>query len=152
MSDMTETPEEKQPEVESMGTDGGSGHLLQTIIASVSIGVAILYAVGMLVTNEYLFAFGLTDFNLIRPKCIITGTWAILLLLACSGPALSLDRFKNGKITAKRLWTELWVGYCTRMLSDCCSRRSLLHIGAVGSLLGSFFSLCLWHLHRFYIF
>lgn len=111
MSDTTETTEEKQPEIESTGTDGGSGHLLQTIIASVSIGVAVLYAVGMLVTNEYLFAFGFTDFNLIRPKCIITGTWATLLMLACSGPALSLDRFKNGKITAERLWTELWVGY-----------------------------------------
>lgn len=112
MSGTAEQTEEKGTEVESQANnDSGSSHVLQTIVASVSIGVAALYAVGMLVTNEYLFAYGFTDFNLIRPKCIITGTWAILLMLSCSGPALSLDRYKDGKITLKRLGTELWVGY-----------------------------------------
>jgi hypothetical protein len=112
MSETVESTEARVEEVRPEATnDTGGGHLLQTIVTSASIGIAILYAVGMLITNEYLFAYGFTDFNLIRPKCIITGTWAILLMLACSGPALSLDRFKDGKITGKRLWTELWVGY-----------------------------------------
>lgn len=118
MAGTTESTEQSAAEVKSEaevkpeGTNnGGSSHLLQTIIASVSIGVAVLYAVGMLITNEYLFAHGFTDFNLIRPKSIITGTWAIILILGCCGPALSLDGFKQGKITLKRLVTELWVGY-----------------------------------------
>jgi hypothetical protein len=105
--------EEKGPEAAPKPETGDSGnsHILQTILAGVSIGVAVLYAAGMLITNEYLFTLGFTDFNLIRPKSIITGTWAILAMLSCSGPALSLDRFKDGKITGKRLAEEIVAGF-----------------------------------------
>ena len=110
MTGTAEKAEEQGSQVGSKATEGGS-HLLQTIVTSVTISLAVLYAVGMMVTNEYLFTIGYSDFNLIRPKCIITGTWAILVIISCSGPALSLDRFKDGKITSMRLGVELFVGY-----------------------------------------
>jgi hypothetical protein len=39
----------------------------------------------------------------------------MLLMLACCGPALSLDRFKDGKITKKRLAEELFTGNVVAM-------------------------------------
>lgn len=93
------------------GQDKSESGIVQQLVTGLTIGAAALYAIGMLITNEYLFSIGFTDFNLIRPKSIITGTWAVLLMLACCGPALSLDRFKDGKITKKRLVKELFAGY-----------------------------------------
>jgi len=84
---------------------------VQQLTKNLAISAAVLYAIGMLITNEYLFSLGITDFNLIRPKCIITGTWAVVLMLACCGPALSLDRLKDGKITKRQLVKELFAGY-----------------------------------------
>jgi len=100
-----------QPVQESTSEGKSIASVLQHLIAGFTIGAAALYAIGLLITNEYLFSLGFTDFNLIRPKCIVTGTWAVLLMLACCGPALSLDRFKDGKITKKRLAEELLAGY-----------------------------------------
>jgi hypothetical protein len=111
MSGTLEKAEEKGTEVQPKESESRGSHLLQAIVTSVSIGVAALYTVGMMVTNEYLFTIGYSDFNLIRPKCIITGTWAILVMISCSGPALSLDRFKDGKITRKTLGIEFLAGY-----------------------------------------
>jgi hypothetical protein len=87
--------------------DGGSGHLLQTIITSATIGVAVLYAVGMMVTNEYLFTIGYSDFNLIRPKCIITGTWAILVVVLLSRlTGLRTARLQASDWRKKLLWAS----------------------------------------------
>ncbi len=93
----------------------GDGIVVQQLVKGFAVGVAVVYAIGMLTTNAYLYSLGFTDFNLIRPKCIITGTWAVLLMLACCGPALSLDRFKDGRITKKRLAEELFAGYVVAM-------------------------------------
>jgi hypothetical protein len=117
-------------------TEEKSGRsVVQQLVKEVTIGVAVVYAIGMLTTNVYLSRLGFTDFNLIRPKCIITGSWAALLMLACCGPALSLDRFKNGKITKKRLAEELFAGYAVAAglgLILLCSSVSLEHIRGQG--------------------
>ena len=91
--------------------EDGSSNLIQHVAAVFAVTVASLYAVGLLVTNEYLMTLGFTDFNLLRPKCIITGAWAVLLMLACSGPTLSLLRFKDEKIGGRRLLVEIFMGY-----------------------------------------
>src|ERR1700746_1902705 len=93
----------------------GKKEFFQHLVTGFTVGAAVLYVVGMLVTNEYLFSLGFTDFNLIRPKSIITGTWAVLLMFACCGPAISLDRFKDEKIEKKRLAEKIFASYAIAM-------------------------------------
>jgi hypothetical protein len=48
-----------------------------------------LYVLGLMVTNEYLMSWGLSDFATFRPKSIITGTWALLFFLCAALPFLT---------------------------------------------------------------
>jgi hypothetical protein len=48
-----------------------------------------LYALGLMVSNEYLMLWGVSDFSSFRPKCIVTGTWTFLLFMGCLLPVLS---------------------------------------------------------------
>jgi hypothetical protein len=100
---------------ESNSGSGGFVNVLQHLAGAFAVAVAGLYAIGLLITNEYLMTLGFADFNLLRPKCIITGAWAVSLLLACAGPTISLLRFKDDKIDVRRLFVEIVLGYLVAM-------------------------------------
>lgn len=50
--------------------------------------VALMYALGLMVSTQHLSSFGISDFNGLRPKYVATGLWALLLLFAATFPAL----------------------------------------------------------------
>jgi hypothetical protein len=100
---------------ESSSERGDFLSVLQHLGGAFAVAVAGLYAIGLLITNEYLMTLGFADFNLLRPKCIITGAWAVSLLLACAGPTISLLRFKDDKIGVRRLFVEIALGYLVAM-------------------------------------
>lgn len=47
-----------------------------------------LYAIGLMLTNEYLSFVGISDFSSLRPKYLITGGWCVLLMFFASLPAI----------------------------------------------------------------
>ncbi|MBZ5532688.1 MAG: hypothetical protein LAO20_14745 [Acidobacteriia bacterium] len=56
------------------------------VIAALAIG---LYALGLLISNQYLRSLGISDFSTLRPKFILTGAWAFALFLTSASPALA---------------------------------------------------------------
>lgn len=52
--------------------------------------VAIAYGLGVLLSNQYLMSLGSSDFNSVRPKYVITGTWTMICLLLMVLPGLPL--------------------------------------------------------------
>ncbi len=54
---------------------------LGKIAASIVVG---LYALGLIVTNSYLYVIGVTDFSPFRTRYVLTGLSAILPLLLCA--------------------------------------------------------------------
>jgi hypothetical protein len=53
--------------------------------------VAMLYLLGLIISNESLAKLGLSDFSLIRIKCILTGIWSLCLILIGSIPTLFVN-------------------------------------------------------------
>ena len=51
--------------------------------------VAVLYVIGLLVSNEYLMYWGISDFSSFRPKCVLTGTWTVILLTGFLLPVIA---------------------------------------------------------------
>jgi hypothetical protein len=79
--------------------------LLEPITKATVVVSAVLYCVGMLIANEYLMRLGISDFGALRPKYILTGTWAVLLalLLTLPGHPISyLGRTGGLKVQHKR--------------------------------------------------
>src|SRR5262249_16401542 len=73
---------------------------LATVFA---VTVAAVYALGLLITNISLAKVGYTDFNLLRPRCILTGGWAAFLILTCGAPGyFGIYRAHFSKSTWKR--------------------------------------------------
>jgi hypothetical protein len=66
-----------------------------------------LYAVGVLVTNMYLWNFHYEDFNLLRPRCILTGAWSCLVLGCCALPGLWIDTQFGKEFPEKRKWLDI---------------------------------------------
>jgi len=62
---------------------------LENVAKSLLIFVTLLYALGLIVTNQYLMSLGISEFSSLRPKYVVTGTWTFLLLLAGSLPILT---------------------------------------------------------------
>jgi hypothetical protein len=59
------------------------------LTAKLVAGLAIVcYAFGLISTNLYLAKFGITDFSVLRPKCIVTGGWVLSVILISSAPFL----------------------------------------------------------------
>jgi hypothetical protein len=61
---------------------------LEAILKALSLIGLLLYAIGLLVMNTYLAKYGITDFAILKPQCLLTGAWATLLLLFATFPAL----------------------------------------------------------------
>jgi len=55
--------------------------------AAAAIGI-LCYAVGLIVTNTYLTRYGVTDFGLVQPQCVLTGCWTIIIILLATSPSV----------------------------------------------------------------
>jgi hypothetical protein len=86
------------PEIATNKTDYTSlGEISTALEAMAKLGaviIAMLYVVGLLISNEYLTTLGLTDFSLLRVKCVFTGAWAVPMIFVASLPALTLWIFE----------------------------------------------------------
>lgn len=70
--------------------EGGIATWLKSLGSTATIMVAVFYGVGLLVTNVYLLGIGVTDFNLFRVRCVLTGSWATLMMAAACLPVATL--------------------------------------------------------------
>jgi hypothetical protein len=61
---------------------------LEQVAKTLAFVLALLYGLGLLVTNQHLMTLGVADFTAVRPKYILTGLWTALLLLAGSLPVI----------------------------------------------------------------
>ncbi|HEY1939957.1 MAG TPA: hypothetical protein VGJ33_18665 [Candidatus Angelobacter sp.] len=55
--------------------------MAEKIAKAAALVLAVSYALGVLISNQYLMALGVSDFASLRPKYIITGLWTIVLIL-----------------------------------------------------------------------
>lgn len=62
--------------------------LLKIVGSVTTITIGVFYAVGLLVTNAYLLSIGVTDFNVFKARCLLTGTWAMPVLLVMAAPGV----------------------------------------------------------------
>jgi hypothetical protein len=62
---------------------------VEAILKALSLVGVGLYVVGVLVTNTYFAKYGITDFAVLKPQCLLTGTWSLVLLAVASLPALA---------------------------------------------------------------
>jgi hypothetical protein len=56
--------------------------------AGAAVGV-LCYAVGLIVSNTYLTKYGVTDFGLLQPQCILTGCWTIIIISLAALPSVA---------------------------------------------------------------
>ncbi len=61
----------------------------QSTKALASVGV-VFYALGLLVANIYYSQFGIVDFSILKPQCILTGIWSLLFIACASSPSFAL--------------------------------------------------------------
>jgi hypothetical protein len=62
--------------------------MLEAVTKGSVVVIAILYGLGLLVSNEYLISIGVSDFTSVRPKYVLTGTWVLFLAAAASIPTV----------------------------------------------------------------
>lgn len=62
--------------------------MAEKITKSAALVVAVSYALGVLISNQYLVTLGVSDFASLKPKYIITGLWTILLIVLAALPVL----------------------------------------------------------------
>ena|SRR5579864_3419586 len=60
--------------------------MAEKITKAAALVLAVSYALGVLISNQYLVALGVSDFASLRPKYIITGLWTIVLILLAALP------------------------------------------------------------------
>jgi hypothetical protein len=53
--------------------------------AAAAIGV-LFYVIGLIVANQYLAQFDLSDFGSLKPKYVLTGAWTIILIIVVGSP------------------------------------------------------------------
>jgi hypothetical protein len=71
---------------ENQYTDKDGSAMLDLRLEQAAKAMAVLiggsYAVGMMVSNGYLASFGISDFDVLRPKAVLSGLWFVLLFAA----------------------------------------------------------------------
>src|SRR6266404_1790690 len=77
------TPREESAKVSAFSFETAE-KLAKSIIAL----VALMYGLGLFVTNRHLLSLGISDFSALRPKYVLTGAWILPLLLLSSLPAI----------------------------------------------------------------
>jgi hypothetical protein len=61
---------------------------VENITKAVVAVVAVAYALGMVVSNQYLISLGASDFSSVRPKYILTGGWVLIMMVLSAFPVL----------------------------------------------------------------
>ncbi|HEY1527878.1 MAG TPA: hypothetical protein VGH51_16720 [Candidatus Angelobacter sp.] len=61
---------------------------IEKITKAIVAVVAVSYALGMVVSNQYLIALGASDFSSVRPKYILTGGWVLIMMVLSALPVL----------------------------------------------------------------
>jgi hypothetical protein len=93
-----EVPESNKPN-ESNGSPRSVIKLpfaqLEPIAKAAVAFIALVYTLGLLVTNRYLVSFGISDFSSLRPRYIFTGTWSLWLIVLATVPGFIL--FSGGR-------------------------------------------------------
>jgi hypothetical protein len=79
LPEATEDTETVQPAKNTAG-------LLKTLGSTFTITIAVFYAVGVIVTNAYLLSIDVTDFNVFKSRCVLTGTWATVMIICVALP------------------------------------------------------------------
>jgi hypothetical protein len=69
--------------------------LLKSLAGLLTFILAVCFGIGLLVTNFYLVTIGVSDFDLLKARCILTGAWACLLLFILSIPSFVLLRISR---------------------------------------------------------
>ena len=83
----------------AVGRIGNLGPIVEAA-TKISLGLtAILYVVGLIVSNLYLITIGVTDFSLLKARCIFTGAWCVVLFAAC---------FLSGYVGARTFHKYVW--------------------------------------------
>src|ERR1700744_1376402 len=133
-----------------------SGGMLKMVGSIATITVAVFYGVGLLVTNAYLLSIGVNDFNLLRARCVLTGTWATLLILCVALPGAGYYRMLSREGSKLKKHHFLFVGalvfLCYMIFRIICGTvgiavkqevEALYVIGTLGFLFVPVFSLIL---------
>ena len=84
--------------------DTSAQPLAKTLEAATKASVivlAILYGLGLLVTNEYLITLGVSDFTSVRPKYIVTGAWVLVIVAATFIPILFPLLIRESRVAEK---------------------------------------------------
>ncbi|HEY6350536.1 MAG TPA: hypothetical protein VI636_14105 [Candidatus Angelobacter sp.] len=80
-------------------------------VGSVVAGVvALLYVLGLIVSNEYLNCISASNFALLRPQCIFTGTWTLALLFLGALPAIGGHMIAGRQPNKWRKWLFFPIG------------------------------------------
>ena len=86
---------------------------LEQIAKSTGVVGALLYGIGVWVSNDYLLQFGVSDFGSLHIKNVITGSWTLLICFGSAMPGLaanfSFGKFKDGNIWERTFWVALWI-------------------------------------------
>jgi hypothetical protein len=80
----------------SPSTETPAAKVLELVTKSSVVVLALLYGLGLLVSNIYLISVGVSDFSSVKPKYILTGAWGLLFIVVGSLPVTTpaLLRFK----------------------------------------------------------
>src|SRR5580704_17406643 len=78
------------------------GTLEPTVKIASLIGIG-LYVIGLLVFNVFLAKYGITDFAALKPQCLFTGAWAVVLLMLAALPVIAFASiFAAQKLTRRK--------------------------------------------------
>jgi hypothetical protein len=88
------------------GTGNGESPDYETIAKLAGAFAAILYVIGLLAINGYLFSLGVSDFSLARPRFVYTGALilfitAIYLLIPVYGFKVTEDSIRSGHLITR---------------------------------------------------
>lgn len=84
MASAVTAPEVTKPN--EVSSQGWSFDQVEKITKPLVIFVALIYSLGMLVTNRYLMYYGISDFSSLKPRYIFTGVWAASMICCAALP------------------------------------------------------------------
>jgi hypothetical protein len=61
---------------------------IESVMKVSAVTAAVLYGIGVIVTNVYLSQFGIVDFSVLKAQCLLTGTVAVFVIAMASVPGV----------------------------------------------------------------
>jgi hypothetical protein len=84
---------------------------VEAILKALSLIGLGLYVVGLLVVNAYFAKYGITDFALLKPQCLLTGAWSLLLIGVASLPAFAfVEAVSDKKLSGVKRYSKALLG------------------------------------------